>query len=116
MALAVTIVRADAPPFRAPKSALDAHGNEEASQAGLIARLPRALRRHRADKSAAVCAVTPLNTTGIRRAPQPGRSTGPNAGCLRARARDSGALRGEAAAPARDDGCLAVCAGVGRGM
>lgn len=84
---------------------LRVHGNEEASQAGLIALIARALRWIGADKALVRSTVTSLNTTEIRRAPHPGRSTGPNAGFLRAPARDSGALRGEAAAPARDDGC-----------
>ena len=88
---------------------------EEASQAGLIARIAHTLFRHRADKDLAISAVTPLRTTEITRAPHPGLSTGSNARFLRAPARDSGALRGEAAAPARDDGCLRpmACPAVG---
>ena len=99
-----------------PLSAFQRHSNEEASSAGLGARRARSLRRPPADKAPRRTAINPFNNVEIRPACQPRRFTGPDAGCLRGASRDSGRLRGEAAASIGDDGVLAVYGVFGVGM
>ena len=99
-----------------PLSAFQGHSNEEASQAGLGARRARDLRRAAADKDPRRTAINPFNNVEIIDLGQPRRFTGPDAGCLRGASRDSGRLRGEAAASFRDDGALAVYGVFGVGM
>ena len=91
-----------------PLSAFQGHSNEEASQAGLGARRAPSLRRQPADKDPRRTAINPFNNVEIIDLGHPRRLTGPDAGCLRGAARDSGRLRGEAAASIGDDGALAV--------
>ena len=91
-----------------PLSAFQGHSNEEASSGGLGARRARDLRRRSADKDPRRTAINPFNNVEIIDLSQPRRFTGPDAGCLRGASRDSGRLRGEAAASLRDDGALAV--------
>ena len=99
-----------------PLSAFQGHSNEEASQAGLGARRSQDLRRAAADKDSRGIAINPFNNVEIRPASLTRRFTGPDAGCLRGASRDSGRLRGEAAASLRDDGALAVYGVCGVGM
>ena len=99
-----------------PLSAFQGHSNEEASQAGIGARPARDLRRAPADKDPRRTAINPFNNVEIIELGQLRRFTGLDAGCLRGAARDSGRLRGEAAASLRDDGALAVYGVCGVGM
>ena len=91
-----------------PLPAFQGHSNEEASQAGLVARRARSLRRPPADKDPRRTAINPFNNVEIIDLGQARRFTGPDAGCLRGASHDSGRLRGEAAASFRDDGVFAV--------
>ena len=99
-----------------PLSAFQRHSNEEASSGGLGARLSQDLRRRSANTVPRRTAINPFNNVEIRTASHTRRFTGPDAGCLRGASRDSGRLRGEAAASFRDDGVLAVYGVFGVGM